>query len=448
MQKSTNFVPIVRFLPSAVSNIVFSYLTMMRPMYDVLNYYLDDKFTPSPTLNLKDVECFRKDFKNCFMGGLGVNVGIATYRHLVIHFMRNALRQWKTTKDLFATNQMDSIMNDLAAHSEQTDLENYATTKITRSFSMTEFDFEGYRKVCGLWHTLLGLDLILPPTVEVKEECSPKQIQKKLILPTTTTKLFSKHGTEATSYIQRYTVHQHFKSTEQYLGCLHSLYETTDLMLSLPTGGGKSLTYQLPALVHREKIIVLVVPLVSIIRDVTVNMQDFGISTFLFRDYNFDSSFAKGGVYIAHYGEDEKVLVNIRAFIGYNSNHIQAIFFDEAHLLTEWTDLMNLRKFIGLRGTQKIKYVFLSATLNTATISSIKTMMVLDNFDTIRKYDDNSQMKYIVTVKPTNHELLKYVRLQISTFAGKALVFFQDLKKLNYYKEKFIEVGIFPQCYY
>jgi hypothetical protein len=71
MQKSVNFDPIVRFLPANVSTLLFSYVTLMRPLYDVLCFYDDDNHSSSPVLSFSDVETFRKSFKEPFTKGLG-----------------------------------------------------------------------------------------------------------------------------------------------------------------------------------------------------------------------------------------------------------------------------------------------------------------------------------------------------------------------------------------
>lgn len=447
MQKQFNFEPIVRFLPPVVSNIMFSYISMMRPMYDILNFYNNEAYKPSPLVNnFGDVDRFRKRFKNCFSQDLGVAIGIATYRHLVIHYMRNALKNWKLGKDLNTKGSLDSIMNDLAGHSEQTDLENYATTKITRSFSMSELDFQSYRKVCGLWHNLLGFDNTQKTELIIKQESSKIQVPKELILPSLQTNVLSVPRKESIQILKEQTTFNHFKSKEQYLGCEHSLYSTKDLMLSLPTGGGKSLAYQLTALAFPEKIIILVVPLVSIIRDIYSNCKALKIGCYNFSDIESVNSYANGGIYLVHYGEDERVIENLRSFIGFNSNLIHCIFFDEAHLLHDWSDMMQCSKFIGLRGTQNIKYVFLSASLHYQNIQHLHHMMVLDDYDTISLYDDHFNIEYVVSVSKSSEAVSQVVLNELQGFRGKALIFFPDVSTLQMY------VGLLaffkPLCYY
>lgn len=70
------------------------------------------------------------------------------------------------------------------------------------------------------------------------------------------------------AYVRRFTKYQSYRSIEQKLA-VHSALELPDahtLMISLPTGGGKSLVTQLLA-AYEEKLTIVVVPTVSLVKD-------------------------------------------------------------------------------------------------------------------------------------------------------------------------------------
>lgn len=70
------------------------------------------------------------------------------------------------------------------------------------------------------------------------------------------------------AYVRRFTKYQSYRSIEQKLA-VHSALELPDehtLMISLPTGGGKSLVTQLLA-AFEEKLTIVVVPTVSLVKD-------------------------------------------------------------------------------------------------------------------------------------------------------------------------------------
>ena len=50
-----------------------------------------------------------------------------------------------------------------------------------------------------------------------------------------------------------------------------------DIVCVMPTGGGKSLTYQLPAIMGKQGLTVVISPLLALIWDQVRGMKDIGI---------------------------------------------------------------------------------------------------------------------------------------------------------------------------
>jgi ATP-dependent DNA helicase RecQ len=113
-----------------------------------------------------------------------------------------------------------------------------------------------------------------------------------------------------------------------------------DVFALLPTGGGKSLCFQLPAL-HREGLTVVVSPLIALMKDQVDALTATGIpATFLNSTLDGDEARARfrglhRGEYRLLYAAPERLMLpgfveNLRAW------NVTQIAIDEAHCISEW----------------------------------------------------------------------------------------------------------------
>ncbi|MDD3925570.1 MAG: DEAD/DEAH box helicase, partial [bacterium] len=119
----------------------------------------------------------------------------------------------------------------------------------------------------------------------------------------------------------------------------------SDIFLTAPTGSGKSLLFQLPAVYLAGKynvVSVVVSPLIALMRDQVEALQGRGVwlSTFINSDITFDEkerrlSLIRDGKYSLVYLSPEMLLSNsIESIVG--DRHIGLMVIDEAHLVTSW----------------------------------------------------------------------------------------------------------------
>ena len=122
------------------------------------------------------------------------------------------------------------------------------------------------------------------------------------------------------------------------------IIETTlagrDVFALLPTGGGKSMCFQLPAL-HREGLTVVVSPLIALMKDQVDQLQAAGVAA-TYLNSSLDSAAARSRLAGLHRGEfrllyvaPERLMLdnwkeNLRAW------NVACLAIDEAHCVSEW----------------------------------------------------------------------------------------------------------------
>src|SRR5207249_3071024 len=113
-----------------------------------------------------------------------------------------------------------------------------------------------------------------------------------------------------------------------------------DVLVLMPTGGGKSLCFQLPALA-RDGLTVVVSPLISLMKDQVDALQASGVpATFLNSSLKADESRARlrglhQGEYRLLYVAPERMMLS-----GFLSDlrqwNVNLLAIDEAHCISEW----------------------------------------------------------------------------------------------------------------
>lgn len=113
-----------------------------------------------------------------------------------------------------------------------------------------------------------------------------------------------------------------------------------DVFALLPTGGGKSLCFQIPAL-HRTGLTVVVSPLIALMKDQVDQLQAIGIAA-TFLNSSLGAVESRSRLAGLHRGEWKLLYVSPERLLldewkeNLKSWNIQAIAIDEAHCISEW----------------------------------------------------------------------------------------------------------------
>ncbi|MFQ5515684.1 MAG: RecQ family ATP-dependent DNA helicase [Myxococcota bacterium] len=131
---------------------------------------------------------------------------------------------------------------------------------------------------------------------------------------------------------------RHFRPGQEQI--MRSVLDGRDTLAVLPTGGGKSLTYQLPSLLL-PGLTVVVSPLIALIRDQFEKLRAQGIET-LRLDSSLTPTEREEALTLLEEGEQKIVLITPEGATGagfkqrLGDNPVSLLVIDEAHCVSEW----------------------------------------------------------------------------------------------------------------
>src|SRR5712691_1573903 len=139
--------------------------------------------------------------------------------------------------------------------------------------------------------------------------------------------------------LHRYWGYESFRPGQQNI--VRSIASGRDACVVMPTGGGKSLCYQLPAVLDAQRTVVVVSPLIALMQDQVAQLEQMGVSAgFLNSSLTSDQRTlilrrASEGHYRLLYLSPERIALDgTPAWLG----RVPVAFFaiDEAHCISEW----------------------------------------------------------------------------------------------------------------
>src|SRR3989338_2680205 len=167
--------------------------------------------------------------------------------------------------------------------------------------------------------------------------------------------------------LKKYFGYDSFRPLQQEI--ITRLLENKDCLALMPTGGGKSLCYQLPALIF-PGITIVVSPLIALMKDQVDNLTQIGIPAALINSSVPPEAAARarqealsGKLKILYLAPERLRVAGFNEFLRQLKIHLFAI--DEAHCISEWghdfrPDYRNLKTFREL--FPSVPFIALTAT--------------------------------------------------------------------------------------
>lgn len=238
---------------------------------------------------------------------------------------------------------------------------------------------------------------------------------------------------ELSRALKKYFNYDTFQTGQEH--AIKDLMSGKDVLLTLPTGAGKSICYQLPALLS-EGLTLVVTPLLSLMEDQVNSLKKLGIK----RVAALNSFNTKAERRVILNSLDQLKIIYISPELlnqNWMENHLKKqriayIVIDEAHCISQWghefrPDYMNLNKIVQ-------QYNKPTLLLVTATLTKDVKKDILDHFkdhDLVEHLHpiEREQLSFIVEKCKNKNEKDNYLLELFERFYVPTMIYFSSKKE-------------------
>ena len=226
-----------------------------------------------------------------------------------------------------------------------------------------------------------------------------------------------------------------------------------DTLGLLPTGGGKSLTFQVPALML-DGLTIVVTPLISLMKDQVDNLAQRGIRAVLFhsgltpREKDLAMTRCRLGKAKIAYVSPER-LQNERFLAELHTLTVSLLVVDEAHCISQWgydfrpsyLRIAALRRLVG----EKVPVLALTASATPEVTADIMRHLSFSEPRVYARSFTRENLSYIVRYTDSKEPLL--LRVLAST-TGTAIVYVRSRKRTRQLAALLADNGITAEAYH
>lgn len=260
---------------------------------------------------------------------------------------------------------------------------------------------------------------------------------------------------KARQYLQRFWGYQDFRPAQ--VPIIRSILEGQDTLVLMPTGGGKSLCYQIPALV-RPGTAIVVSPLIALMQDQVQALRANGIPAVFLNSSLTDeerlsiTNHVRQGKMKLLYVSPEKLLTSsfLSLIHQLEADHGLSLFaIDEAHCISQWghdfrpeyTQLSQLKKrFV------KVPMIALTATADRLTRQDILKQLALESPKVFVSSFDRPNLS--LTVRPGRKRIDQMVEFIKSRRGQSGIVYCLSRKSTQKVAEALGKQGIKATFYH
>ncbi|MBL4583847.1 MAG: DNA helicase RecQ [Pseudomonadales bacterium] len=229
--------------------------------------------------------------------------------------------------------------------------------------------------------------------------------------------------------------HEQFRGDQ--LEIIEQLCLGRDALVLMPTGGGKSLCYQIPALV-RDGVGIVISPLIALMQDQVDALTQLGVRAAFLNSsqdratqYELEQQLRQGELDILYVAPERLVLPNTLALLA--SLDIALFAVDEAHCVSQWghdfrADYLKLS--VLAEQFSNVPRIALTATADERTRHEIIQRLGMQEASVYISSFDRPNIRYQVAEKQNpRQQLLRFIRLFHAEDAG--IVYCLSRKKVD-----------------
>jgi ATP-dependent DNA helicase RecQ len=234
---------------------------------------------------------------------------------------------------------------------------------------------------------------------------------------------------------------------------IESVLDGKDTLALLPTGGGKSICFQVPAL-QKDGICIVISPLIALMRDQVNNLLQRGIpaaaiySGMSYRAIDRILDNAVFGGYKFLYMSPERLMTEI-AQVRLKRMNINLLAIDEAHCVSQWgydfrpsyLEIANIRAAL-----KTVPVLALTATATTDVIEDIQKKLEFRRNSQVFK-QDFSRPNLAYVVRHAEHKETKMLEI-VQKVPGSGIIYTRNRRKTKEIADFLTKNGILADYYH
>ncbi len=253
--------------------------------------------------------------------------------------------------------------------------------------------------------------------------------------------------------LHRYWHYDNFRPLQAEI--IQSVLEGNDTLALMPTGGGKSLCFQVPTMV-REGLCLVITPLIALMKDQVENLRKRDIrAAAIYTGMTYDQqktviNNCKYGPYHFLYISPERLESNdFREQLP--QLPITLIAVDEAHCISQWgydfrpsyLHIAQIRRLLS--DTRHVPILALTATATPDVIDDIQDRLEFQQHKVLRKSFERPNLSYVVRLSNKKADEIVYI---LSRVSGSAIVYVRNRQRAKEIAEYLEQHGLSADYYH
>lgn len=237
--------------------------------------------------------------------------------------------------------------------------------------------------------------------------------------------------TDYRKILKQYWGYDNFRGIQEDI--IHSIGEGRDTLGLMPTGGGKSITFQVPALAQ-EGLCLVITPLIALMKDQVRNLRERGIkATAIYSGMTREEIVIAlenciFGNYKFLYVSPERLDTEIFQ-IKLRSMHVSLITVDESHCISQWgydfrpayLKIADIRQLLP-----GVPVIALTATATPEVVSDIQQRLQFRQENVFRMSFERKNLAYVVRHTEDKESELLHILQRVN---GSGIVYTRNRKK-------------------